>query len=175
MIPWGCVGMRGAPRRPPRCSGGVLRLTHLGGECCSESEPGGRAGGLVLRFTQAFSLGGGAGTALRGCFSSWGRAVGEGASSSLASGSFSRDFSLSLRRVAAGAQGRGRPGGGHAAVLGGVPRPSLSRYLLLPVGPVPAVGPGGPLCEDSLPVRDRSWFWFSSLRQLGCLRRGGGG
>lgn len=29
-----------------------------------------------------------------------------------------------------------------------------------------------PVCEDSLPVRDRSWF--SSLRQLGCLCRGEG-
>lgn len=45
---------------------------------------------------------------------------------------------------------------------------------LRPVGPEPAAvpgGPEGPLWEDSLPVRDRSWF--SSLRQLGCLGKEG--
>lgn len=72
------------------------------GECCSESELCERAGGLLLRFTQAFSLGGGAGITFRGCFSSFGLEVGEGASSSLANVSFSKDFSLSRLRVAAG-------------------------------------------------------------------------
>lgn len=65
--------------------------------------------------------------------------------------------------AAGGDEGRG-PGRGH---------PALDS--LLPVGPVPAEVPGGPelpVCEDSLPVRDRSWF--SSLRQLGCLCRGKG-
>lgn len=76
--------------------------TNLVGECCSESELCERAGGLLLRFTQAFSLGGGAGITFRGCFSSFGLELGEGASSSLVNVSFSKDFSLSLLRVAAG-------------------------------------------------------------------------
>lgn len=57
---------------------------------------------LLLRFTQAFSLGGGAGITFRGCFSSFALEVGDGASSSLVNVSFSKDFSLSLLRVAAG-------------------------------------------------------------------------
>lgn len=139
--------------------------THLAGEGCSESELWELPGGFwLLRFIQAFSLGGGAGITFG--LSSRDLGGGEGGSSSFPRGSFSRDFSLSLLRVAGGTQIR----------VGAAPQPRLGRSSppdpnsLRPVGPEPTNvpgGPAGPLWEDSLPVRDRSWF--SSLRQLGCL------
>lgn len=89
--------------------------THLVGEVCSESELWELPGGFwLLRFIQAFSLGGGAGITFG--FSSRDLGGGEGGSSSFPRGSFSRDFSLSLLRVAGGTQTRvaavGCPGPG---------------------------------------------------------------
>ena len=66
----------------------------LVGDSCSVSE-----GGLELRFTQAFSFGGGAGITFRGCSGLGGLEVGDWQSSSLLGVSFSRDFSLSLLRA----------------------------------------------------------------------------
>lgn len=157
--PMECFGLEKPPQAAPSWD------THLVGEGCSESELWELPGGFwLLRFIQAFSLGGGAGITFG--FSSRDLEGGEGGSSSFPRGSFSRDFSLSLLRVA----------GGHGSVwelpdtpgwdVPAAPDPDSLR----PVGPEPADvpgGPAGPLWEDSLPVRDRSWF--SSLRQLGCL------
>lgn len=91
--------------------------TYLLRQGCSESELWELPGGFwLLRFIQAFSLGGGAGITLG--FSSRDLGGGEGGSSSFPRGSFSRDFSLSLLRVAVGTQTRvgaaGHPGLGRS-------------------------------------------------------------
>lgn len=131
--------------------------TNLVGECCSESELCERAGGLLLRFTQAFSLGGGAGITFRGCFSSFGLELGEGASSSLVNVSFSKDFSLSLLRVAAGETRTNV--GSQAKLQRGVTSdkpgpPQLSTYSC-PSGRFPQRCQGAPSCRSA---RTRSPF-----------------
>lgn len=88
--------------RAPQLSSCCYRPTHLVGDGCSVSELWDRAGGLELRFTHAFSFGGGAGITFRGWSGLGGLEVGEWQSSSLLRVSFSRDFSLSLLRVSVG-------------------------------------------------------------------------
>lgn len=97
---WGAFRHGVTVFKTPRLSScSASKLTHLVGDCCSVSELWDRAGGLELRFTQAFSFGGGAGITFSGCSDLGGLEVGEWQSSSLLGASFSRDFSLSLLRA----------------------------------------------------------------------------
>lgn len=118
--------------------------THLVGEACSKSELWELPGGFwLLRFIQAFSLGGGAGITFG--FSSRDLGGGEGGSSSFPRGSFSRDFSLSLLRVARETQIRvaaaSRPGPGYSG------RP---RSRLTPAGGARARGRSRGSCGAAL-------------------------